>query len=245
MDGLERLQEGAQVRVFGLIKAAQHNGKLGRISGKRGRDERVGVELEDGAVLAVKRENLELVRAAQASSSAPPSASVMPEGKERTLTRDSALLREFAGNPDPDVFALYFHFNDQSYDCFNAAEYTTQMLRYYACGITVRVVVPRMLRDDPCFLVCLQHKDPDKNSLCNVAFQCMRQFTGISMLVKQRCFVCNKPGANMWACSCVCYCSEECKARGSDSDKKLCELVRASPVSSSADEVGETVQLLG
>lgn len=51
---------GASVRVVGLKSAAQHNGKVGQLKG-RAADERLGVELEGGLVLSVRRENLELV----------------------------------------------------------------------------------------------------------------------------------------------------------------------------------------
>ena len=209
------MEPGTAVRIKGLVKAAQHNGKLGRLSARKGEDGRVGVQLRDGQVLSVRPENLEAV----APSSAPPAAaehanarpehsSAMPE--QRTLTRHNDMLREFNGSPDPDVLALYYFYKDMAFDCFNAPEYNDQMLRYYAAGMSVVAVVPRTIRENEFFLVCLQHSDAEKNSLCQVAYQCMRQFAGISMLVKKRCFTCNKPGASVWACKCVCFCSKEC-----------------------------------
>jgi hypothetical protein len=57
---------GARVSIFGLTKAAQHNGKYGRLSARAppsggGEGRRLGVELEEGgAVLSVRCENLVL-----------------------------------------------------------------------------------------------------------------------------------------------------------------------------------------
>jgi hypothetical protein len=64
---MQQLDAGAEVRVFGLVKAAQHNGKTGRVSRAAAPDGRVGVKL-GGQVLAVRRENLELVVRAAASA---------------------------------------------------------------------------------------------------------------------------------------------------------------------------------
>jgi hypothetical protein len=54
---------GAAVRIFGLVKAAQHNGKTGTISAWRAASSgRVGVSLDDGsATLSVRPANLELL----------------------------------------------------------------------------------------------------------------------------------------------------------------------------------------
>jgi hypothetical protein len=55
---------GARVSIFGLTKAAQHNGKYGRLSARAppsggGEGRRLGVELEEGgAVISVRCENL-------------------------------------------------------------------------------------------------------------------------------------------------------------------------------------------
>ena len=57
---------GARVSIFGLTKAAQHNGKYGRLSARAppsggGEGRRLGVELEEGgAVISVRCENLVL-----------------------------------------------------------------------------------------------------------------------------------------------------------------------------------------
>ena len=45
------MEPGTAVRIKGLVKAAQHNGKLGRLSARKGEDGRVGVQLRDGQVL--------------------------------------------------------------------------------------------------------------------------------------------------------------------------------------------------
>ena len=65
---------GASVKISGLAKAPQHNGKIGRISAKAAEQEgRIGVELGKGQVLAIRRENLELVlsKSKLAASSSP------------------------------------------------------------------------------------------------------------------------------------------------------------------------------
>ena len=40
-----------------------------------------------------------------------------------------------------------------------------------------------------------RYEDLDRNSLCELGFQCMRSFCGVCILVKRRCFVCGRPGA--------------------------------------------------
>lgn len=219
------MKAGTAVRVTGLTKAAQHNGKTGRVSAKAGRDGRVGVELSDGQVLSVRRENLELV---DVSASAPPE-----EKKPKTLSRDNSMLREFDGSRDPDTLALYYHYNDQAFDCFNAVEYTEQMLRYYAAGMSVVGVLPRRILDNEYFLVCLQHKETEKNTLCEVGFQCMRQFAGISMLVKRQCFESHRPGAPLASCQVACFASAECEADFASRTSaygKLCRLIDTSKI---------------
>ena len=54
---------GSQVRVIGLKKAAQHNGKIGFLNAHATLEGRVGVNLGEGHVLSVRKENLELVSA--------------------------------------------------------------------------------------------------------------------------------------------------------------------------------------
>jgi hypothetical protein len=237
------------VRVEGLVKAAKHNGKVGKVSAKAAKEEgRVGVDLGGGVVLAVKRENLVLVKPSAGAQPAAPTPPVSADedmvlGKERTLERDNSLLSEFHGSPDPNVLVLYHHYRDHAFDCFNAPEYNDQMLRYYANGMSVVAVVPRKMRDSDCSLVCLVHKKADQNTLCEVAFQAMRQFVGVSMLVKHRCFVCSRPGAPKCACCGVaCFCPGDCEERGREGHEKLCKLVKASGVAVAQDE--EAVQLL-
>ena len=232
----ESLVRGTKVRVVGLVKAAQHNGKIGRVAKPAGPgpDGRVGVQLGKGQVLAVKRANLEVVTEEVAP---PPKKQDVKkeepndfEEKTRTLKRVNQLMLEFDGSRDPNLLALYYHFNDQAFDCFNVPEYTAQMERYYANDISVVAVLPRRIKDNEYFLVCLQDKITERNNLCEVAFQCMRQFAGISMLVKRVCFVCNRPGAPMCKCHCACFCSKECETRGQASHAKLCRLAQASNV---------------
>lgn len=52
---------GTAVRIDGLKGAPQHNGKTGRLAGRAGREGRVGVVLDDGHVLSVRRENVILL----------------------------------------------------------------------------------------------------------------------------------------------------------------------------------------
>eukprot|EP00536_Pseudo-nitzschia_multiseries_P002845 jgi/Psemu1/63854/estExt_Genemark1.C_390081 len=218
------MKPGTKVRVKGLVKAAKHNGKIGIVTKRSvpGDGQRVGVKLRDGSgVLAVKIENLEAIRnisstsmSTSTSTSKPTSTAKTPTPslpKERTLKRDNALLREFDGSPDPNVLVLYYHFADRAFDCFNAVEYNVQMLRYYEKGLAVKLIVPRMVGSNEYFLVGLQHAQHDKNALCEVAFNCGRSFTGISMLVKKRCFACHRPLPGESACPeclCVCFCTD-------------------------------------
>ena len=205
---------GTRVQIKGLVKAANHNGKTGLVTKALapGKGRRVGVKLQDdsGTVLAIKIENLvELKTSPGKSAGSPPKGPTLP--KERTLKRDNALLREFDGNPDPNVLVLYYHFADRAYDCFNASEYLVQMLRYYEKGLSLKLIVPRKIGANEYFLVGLQHSEQDKNTLCEVAFNCGRSFTGISMLIKKRCFASHKPlngetpceGDCLWAYFCT------------------------------------------
>ena len=212
-----------QVRVVGLQKAAHHNGKVGKISRRKAdAPDRVGIDLDGGESLAVRRENLELVT--------PPEKRAKVDAEaHRTLKRDDAILREFHGSGDPDLLVLYYHLRDRSFDGFNATEYNTQMLRYYESGMSVVCVVPRRIQATNLFLVCLQHKQHELNSLCELAFQCMRQFCGISMLAKKRCFVCQKPDAEFCKCKVACFCSESCKSSATW-HSKLCNIVQKSAI---------------
>ena len=102
------------------------------------------------------------------------------EPKQRTLKRDYGLLKEFDGNSyDPNVLVLYYHFADRAYDCFNGTEYITQMLRYYKNGITVKLILPRRIGANTYHIIGLQHPQHNKNTLCEVAFNCGRSFCGI------------------------------------------------------------------
>ena len=234
---------GASVRIDGLKGAAQHNGKVGRLKGRVGED-RLGVELDDGVVLSIKRANLELVPPKPAASNSGATVTDL-EKNQRTLKREPGLLDEFHGSQDPDTLVLYHHLRDQAFDCFNATEYAVQMLQYYGAGLEVVEVVPRKLGADEYALVCLMDKKHvERNSLCSLAFQCQRQFCGISMLVKRRCFSCNKPGAPACKCACFFFC-DGCVAGQSQvrvQHNQMCDLICASKASVKAEE--ESVQLL-
>ena len=225
---------------MGLVNAAHHNGKLGRVSGAKAPEGRVGAKLDDGTILAIKEGNLEVVPSASTSTSSSASADVP---RERTLKRDNGLLREFDGNPGPDTLALYYHFGDRAFDCFSAPEYNQQMLRYYEKNLSVKLVTPRNIGANEYFLVGLQYKQHDKNTLCEVAFNCGRSFQGISMLVKNQCFSCHRPGSPRCPkCNCAAFCSDECRTKsqvGRDHEV-LCNLIQGSDVT--IDH--ESVQLL-
>ena len=206
------MKTGTKVRIKGLVKAAKHNGKIGLVTkaSAPGEGNRVGVKLQDGSgsVLAIKIENL--VELNERTSSQTRKEPTLPE--ERTLKREHGLLREFDGSPDPNVLVLYYHFADRAFDCFNTPEYKVQMLRYFEKGLSIKLIVPRMIGPNEYFLVGLQHSDPDKNALCEVAFNCGRSFTGISMLVKKRCFACHKPLDGKTPCEdgyhCAWFCTD-------------------------------------
>ncbi len=192
------MKVGTKVKIKGLVNAAKHNGKTGLVTkaSAPGAGRRVGVKLQDGSgtILAIKTENLVEIKPpiTPAETSGPTTqGNTLP--KERTLKRDNGLLREFDGSPDPNVLALYYHFADRAFDCFNAAEYRVQMLRYYEKGLSLKLIVPRKIGANDYVLVGLQHTEEEKNTLCEVAFNCGRSFTGISMLIKKRCFACHKP----------------------------------------------------
>lgn len=213
------MQPGTKVRIHGLLNAAQHNGKVGSVTATKAPEGRLGVKLDDGKVLAIKPENLDRITKAE------------EEPSQRTLKRNNGLLREFDGSPDPNVLALYYHFADMAFDCFNAHEYHTQMMRYYDKDLSVKLVVPRMIGPNEHFLVALQHSQHDKNTLCEVAFNCSRSFVGISMLVKKRCFNCHKPGAPRCQCNCASFCLNSCKKSDIGREHEiLCNRIRKSNV---------------
>ena len=54
----------------------------------------------------------------------------------------------------------------------SVAEFTAQMLAYYAKNITARVVVPRRIQDNDYFLVCLQDKKEEVRPPTTDLFVC-------------------------------------------------------------------------
>jgi hypothetical protein len=237
------MKPGTRVCIKGLVKDACHNDKVGVATKATAPGEaRVGVKLTDGTILAVKTDNLEVVvvvvpdestdQKKTSTATSTSTSSDMP--KQRTLKRDNALVREFDGSPDPNMLALYYHFADRAFDCFNAPEYNEQMLRYYNKKLSVRLVIPRRVGSNEYFLVGLQHSEHEheKNVLYEMAFQCGRSFTGISMLIKRRCFACNKPGAPQCKrCLCTSFCSDACERSDSGRDhEKLCKQIKLSNI---------------
>ena len=157
----------------------------------------------------------------------------LPQAQQRELTRDTAILREYAASDDPDVLVLYHHLRDRAFDAFNAQEYHDQVIRYIVAGMSVVFVAPRSIaRRAEYYLVGLRHSRAERNVLCELAFLCRRQFCGIAMLVQRRCAMCNKvDGARTCSgCHCVAFCSKTCQRKGWGAHKKLCKLVDAQSV---------------
>jgi len=221
------MRAGTKVYVRRLANSSQHNGKKGTVIKTKNSPGlgRVAVRLDGGGgILSVKVENLDVAETAtnemEGEASGPNVNTAVTKKQaantalptERTLRRDNALLREFDGSLDPNVLVLYYHFKDREYDCYNAPEYLNQMIRYYDHGLSVRLVIPRKIGSNNYYLVGLQHAESEKNILCDVAFQCSRSFTGISMLMKNKCFSCQSPKAvPCEGCMCACFCSEDCQ----------------------------------
>jgi hypothetical protein len=149
------------------------------------------------------------------------------EKNKKVLKKDYSLLREFDCNDHSDMMVLYHHKRDGEFDCFNANEYTQQLISYYQKNIRVKIVVPRTINSNKYFLVCLQNVDMQQNTLCQLAFQCKRQFLGYAMLMKKKCLICNaRTDMVCTGCRCVCFCSRECQKNGFSNHKKLCKLVK-------------------
>src|SRR5210317_1155573 len=162
---------GTRVKVKGLVKAAQHNGKVGKVVKSAAADGRVGIQLlSDGKQLAIKKENIEIVSEVQSATSDIP--------KQRELKRDNSLLNEFDGSSDPNTLALYYHFADRAFDAYNAQEMIQQMIRYYKHNLQLKLVCARTIISNEYYLLCLQHDEHTKNSLCELAFNCGRSFAG-------------------------------------------------------------------
>jgi len=90
--------------------------------------------------------------------------------------------------------------------------------------------------------VCLAHPVAERNTLCQLAFQCRRQFLGYSILLKRSCFVCNRPAAAKCVCECASFCSADCAQKGDAEHAPLCRLVRAGKA---VTVDAEALQLLG
>ena len=219
------MKPGQKVKIKGLVNAAQHNGKVGKVTKSTAPDGRVGVKVDNGKILAIKPENLEVQQTSTATAT-----SDVPG--QRTLKRDNALLREFDGSPDPNTLALYYHFADSAFDAYNAPELISQLLQYYQHNLQLKLVCPRSIGHNQYYLLCLQHNDHTKNTLCQLAFNCGRSFTGICTLVKKRCFACYKPNVHLCKdCLCACFCSDKCRNSeiGRNHDE-LCKQVDVSKV---------------
>jgi hypothetical protein len=81
---------GFQVRVKGLVKAAQHNGKIGILNARAAPEGRVGVDLGGGQVLSIRKENLELVLTPLAGQATHPfDSKALPDEMGDTRTVDS------------------------------------------------------------------------------------------------------------------------------------------------------------
>lgn len=161
------MKPGTKVKIKGLVKAAQHNGKVGIVTKSTAPDARVGVKLADGKTLAVKSENLDVLT--QQQPSATNNDGDVPG--QRTLKRDNALLCEFDGSPDPNTLALYYHFADRAFDAYNAQELINQILQYYQHNLQLKLVAPRRVGPNEYYLLCLQHSEHEKNTLCELAFK--------------------------------------------------------------------------
>ncbi|GMI59429.1 hypothetical protein ScalyP_jg8108 [Parmales sp. scaly parma] len=162
----------------------------------------------------------------------PPNPELNPLGQERTLKRNTSVLHEFAGTNDPNCLVLYHHLRDREFDAYNPSEYHAQMCHYYKNGFSVVEIVPRILKmgkgeEVACSLVCLRNEKSDgENSLCELAFQAQRQFLGISMLVKNRCFVCGKDGKRCGSCKVAFFCGPDCQRAGWEVHKVMCKKVK-------------------
>ena len=83
--------------------------------------------------------------------------------------------------------------------------------------------------------MCLRHADDGKNSLCELAFQCQRSFTGVSVLVRRTCATCHRPNATPCACRTLSFCSPTCADRARDVHGPVCALVKAHDVATETE----------
>lgn len=165
----------------------------------------------------------------------------MSQGKKRELKRNNELLREFDASSDPNLLVLYHHLRDKEFDCFNAKEYTNQMIAYHQKNIKLVEVVSRKMNGHDYFLVCCRHEIEQNNPLCELAFQVQRQMQGYCMLVKKRCFHChtNENVKMCSGCQCACFCSTACLKKHWGIHKPFCKLV--DPKSITLDKEAFTV----
>ena len=77
------VQAGCWVRITGLAKAPQHNGKVGKVSAKAAQDGRVGVELGKGRNMQEIID--EMVMVAEGAKSAPAVMALAAEPSARCL----------------------------------------------------------------------------------------------------------------------------------------------------------------
>lgn len=119
-------QAGCWVRITGLAKAPQHNGKVGKVSAKAAADGRVGVELGKGQTLSVRLQNLERAEkpaagetsAAAVAAAAPPRTGgswddvcerqLLLTLSDEELARRAALLSDGGGRRTPLLTTLSY-----------------------------------------------------------------------------------------------------------------------------------------
>ena len=96
---------GAYVRIFGLAKAPQHNGKTGKISAKPPKEEgRIGVDLGGGKTLAVRRENLELVADVVRANNNAGAAELAESDAMRVVVQSERIVITRCADPDDSVY---------------------------------------------------------------------------------------------------------------------------------------------
>lgn len=163
---------------------------------------------------------------------------------QRTLKRDTSILVEFNNSLDPNCLILYYHIKDCQFDAFNASEYHQQLMKCFENNMEMKEVVSRSIQGMDYLLICLMDRVLERNSLCELAFLCQRQFQGMTMLVKRKCFNCNKPTNKQCSvCKISCFCSQECQKKGWSYHKSVCNHIKKKCIPSVVDE-SEKLELI-